>query len=200
MQNECLLVSPQPVGSAKTAWVNYFVFDGMAKIIQTTTFAEPAGAPTERVRRVIRMFSRAGIPSVACADMDAWQKSHVAVVTNIANALYRYDCDNCALAAAHDDLWRMVRAIKESFGVLKKLGIKPTPRKLHIFALPASVLVTMFRALMGTQLAEITMAKHCAAAKDEMISLQAEFDRLIDLSGVHTPNVDLLKENLMSTP
>lgn len=38
--------------------------------------------------------TKAGIPSVFCSDMDAWQKTHVAVITNIANALYGIKCDN----------------------------------------------------------------------------------------------------------
>lgn len=50
---------------------------------------------------------------------------------------------------------------------------------------------------MGTRLAEITMAKHCIAARPEMISLQEEFDRLIEKSGMKTPNIDQLRQNLL---
>jgi 2-dehydropantoate 2-reductase len=49
---------------------------------------------------------------------------------------------------------------------------------------------------MGTQLADVTMAKHCITARAEIISLQEEFDRLIQKSGLHTPHIDLLKKNL----
>ena len=49
---------------------------------------------------------------------------------------------------------------------------------------------------MGTQLAEITMAKHCINAKSEMIALQHEFDLLIENSEYSTPYIDSLKKNL----
>jgi 2-dehydropantoate 2-reductase len=49
---------------------------------------------------------------------------------------------------------------------------------------------------MGTQLAEITMAKHCVAAKAEMRCLQSEFDALIAKSGISTPAIDALHRYL----
>lgn len=37
----------------------------------------------------------------AWKDVAAWQKTHVATVTAIGNALYGFDCDNTALARDH---------------------------------------------------------------------------------------------------
>lgn len=51
---------------------------------------------------------------------------------------------------------------------------------------------------MRTQLAEFTMAKHSIAARDEMSFLQAEFDRLIAESGIPTPHINDLKQNLFT--
>jgi hypothetical protein len=42
------------------------------------------------------------------------------------------------------------------------------------------------------------MAKHTVAAKPEMQALQREFDRLIQKSGMETPAIDRLRENLFS--
>jgi hypothetical protein len=47
--------------------------------------------------------------------------------------------------------------------------------------------------IMGTKLAEITMAKQCIAAKQELMFLQAEFDELIALSCLRTPALDQLR-------
>lgn len=191
-----MIAFPSAGGEKFDGVVNYFVGKGLMRVFQTTTIGEIKKDGTNRVYNIIKAFNKAGIPTVHCEDMDAWQKTHVAVVTSIANALYGYNCDNYKLSKSYKSVKSMVLAIKEGFAVLKKLGIKPTPRKLSFFKLPASLLSVVFKLFMGTQLACITMAKHCVAARAEMICLQAEFDVLINKSGLHTPNIDKLKQNL----
>lgn len=189
---------PAAGGERRGGTVHYFVFRKLTRIFQTTTFGEINGKRTQRVTDIIRMFNHAGISSVFCTNMDAWQKSHVAMVTSIANALYGHDCGNKELASSRTDLIELVLAIKEGFAVLKRLGIQPTPRKLAVFKFPASVLAVAFGLIMRTQFAEITMAKHCIVAKEEMVALQNEFDQLIVASKTKTPHIDGLKQNLMS--
>jgi 2-dehydropantoate 2-reductase len=118
------------------------------------------------------------------------------MVTNIANALYGHGCDSKRLANSRKDVRNMVLGVKEGFAVLEKLGTKVTPRKLAFWRLPTVILTVAFKAIMSTQLAELTMAKHCIAARAEMVALQEEFDRLIQKSGQKTPYIDLLRENL----
>lgn len=197
---ERLLIGfPSAGGERKNGVVNYFIGKGIMRTFQTTTFGEIDEKKTQRVAAIIQIFNHAGIPSVFCPHMDAWQKTHAAVVTSIANALYGHGCDNRRLAGSWDDVKNMVLSIKEGFAVLKRLGVKPTPRKLGFFYLPACILTAAFKIFMKTQLAEITMAKHCIAAKTEMVFLQEEFDRLIDQSNMKTPHIDSLRRNLLCT-
>ena len=188
---------PSAGGERKNGIVNYFIGKGIMRAFQTTTFGEAKRGKTQRTYKIIEMFNRAGIPSVLCSDMDAWQKTHVAMVTSIANALYGQDCNNRQLAASWSNIKEMVLGIKEGFTVLKQLSIKPTPRKLGFFNLPACILTVAFKIIMGTELAEITMAKHCVVAKTEMVTLQEEFDQLIINSGIKTPHIDCLRHNLI---
>lgn len=174
-----MLGFPSAGGERIDGRVTYFVGRGAIRAFQTTTFGEYSGKKTNRVRLLIDSFNHAGIPSVFCSDMDAWQKTHVAMVTSIANALYRYDCDNYRLARSFDDVRLMVKGIKESFSVLNKLGYKTTPAKLRYFKLPAWLTAGVFKVVMGTKLAEITMEKHCIAARAELSCLQAELDVMI---------------------
>jgi len=81
----------------------------------------------------MKIFNQSGIPTVFCKNMDAWQKTHVAMVTCIANALYKYNADNFALAGSFEDIKLMVQGIKEGFSILNTLGIKVTPAKLKLF-------------------------------------------------------------------
>lgn len=188
---------PAAGGERANGEVVYFIGKGIMRAFQTTTFGEYNGKKTERVRRLINAFTRAGISSVFCDDMDAWQKTHVAMVTSIANALYKYDCDNYRLSGSYDSVCLMMRGIKEGFDVLNKLGIKTKPAKLWYMKLPIWMTARVFKIVMGTKLAEIAFAKHCIAAKTEMLSLQAEFDSLILQSRLQTPAIDILRKYLL---
>ncbi len=191
-----ILGFPSAGGERKDGIVRYFIGKGLMRAFQTTTFGEANGKKTHRVSELVQLFKRAGIPSVICPDMDAWQKTHVAMVTSIANALYKYNCDNRRLATSFQDVKIMVLGVREGLAVLKILGIQPTPRKLKFWELPSGILTVIFILFMKTQLAEVTMAKHCIAAKSEMVCLQAEFDMLIEKSGSKTPHIDVLRDNL----
>jgi len=187
---------PSAGGERIRGKVRYFVGKGFVRLLQTTTFGEASGLKTERVSQLIRAFTHAGIPSDYCADMDAWQKTHVVMVSSIANALYGHDCNNRRLARQYEDIRTMILAIKEGFLVLRKLGVCPTPYRMKFFDLPTGVLAGIFKIVMGTSLAEIAMAKHCAAATSEMVLLQQQFDELIAKSKVATPSIDKLRNNL----
>jgi 2-dehydropantoate 2-reductase len=187
---------PSAGGERLNGCIRYYISHGIMRSFQTTTFGEVYGKRSQRVDRLIDMFRHAGIPCVYCADMDAWQKTHVAMVTSIANALYGYGCDNKRIASSWTDVRNMVLGVKEGFAVLEKLGIRITPRKLAFWRLPTGMLTAAFKAFMGTQLAELTMAKHCIAARAEMVALQEEFNRLIQKSGLNTRHIDLLRQNL----
>ncbi|MDD3842620.1 MAG: 2-dehydropantoate 2-reductase N-terminal domain-containing protein [Candidatus Izemoplasmatales bacterium] len=197
--NDRLMIGfPSAGGERNDGIVDYFVGKGFMRIFQTTTFGELNGKKSKRVKELIKAFRKAGIPSIYSKKMDVWQKTHVAMVTCIANALYGYGCNNYLLAASHKSIIEMVRGIKEGFAVLNALGMDPTPRKLGFFYLPAGIITLIFRIFMNTKLSEITMAKHCLAAKPEMIYLQKEFDELILESKMSTPNIDALRQKLMN--
>lgn len=191
-----LLGFPSAGGERVNAEVHYFIGKGIMRVFQTTTFANLYGTKSRNVKRMIEIFNKAGIPSVFCRNMDAWQKTHVAMVTSIGNALYKYNSDNFKLANSYSDIKLMVKGIKEGFLVLNSINIKITPFKLHYFKFPIFLLAPIFKVVMGTKLAEITMARHTAAARSEMIYLQEEFDSLIRKSGENTPSIDKLKKNL----
>lgn len=187
---------PSAGGERNNGEVNYFIGQGLQRVFQTTTFGEYSGVKTARVQALIKLFNHARIPSVFYSDMDAWQKTHVALVSSIANALYGYECDNFRLGHSYKDIKDMIRGVKEGFQVLRKNGIKPAPEKLCWINLPTPILTLIFCFFMRTTLAETTMAKHCIAARPEMLLLQSEFDKLILKSGMRTPTIEKLRKNL----
>ncbi len=178
--------------------VNYFVGNGIIRLFQTTTFGEYDGKKSQRVKRLIKAFNNAGIPSVYSSNMDAWQKYHVSIVTCIANILYKYNGNNYELSQSSEDINLMIQGIKEGFYVLKSLGYSVTPMKLNYFKLPSALLVHIFKPLMSRELAKLTMSKHAMVAVEEMKCLQDEFDLLIAESGIETKAIDILKSYLYS--
>jgi len=192
-----MLGFPSAGGERVDGRVHYFIGKGFMRAFQTTTFSEYSRQKTERLQKIVDIFNNAGISSVVTSNMDMWQKTHVAMVTSIGNALYKYNSNNFALAKSYADIKLMVLGIKEGFAVLTKLGIKITPSKLHYLKLPVFMIAPIFKIIMGTKFAETAMAKHTAAAKPEMICLQEEFDMLIKKSNVATPSIDKLRKNLL---
>lgn len=189
---------PSAGGERREGLVNYFIGRGITRLFQTTTFGEYNRERTSRIIKLIRAFNKARIPSVFCKDMDAWQKYHVSIVTCIANILYKYNGNNYELSKSSKDVRLMIKGIKEGFSVLAALGYPVTPFKLNYFKLPESILLMIFKNLMGSKIAEITMSKHAMVAIEEMYCLQHEFDTLIIKSNIKTQGIDELKGYLRS--
>ncbi|MDA3948377.1 MAG: ketopantoate reductase family protein [Spirochaeta sp.] len=185
-------------GERQDGVVEYFIGRGAIRCFQTTTFGEYSGAKTARLAELIGLFRRAGIPAVGTSDMDGWQKTHVAIVTAIANALYKHQCDTYRLASSQADVKLMLDAVQEGLLVLKRLGHRLTPSKLWYMNLPTPVLVPIWRVFLNTKMAETAIARHTRVARSEMQQLQREFDTHISLSGVATPAIDQLRPYLFS--
>ncbi|NIQ75442.1 MAG: hypothetical protein GWN67_12505 [Phycisphaerae bacterium] len=126
-------------------------------------------------------------------NMEAWLKTHVAEVSPVANALYLAGGDNYRLARTRDGLVLMVRAIREGYQVLRALGVPITPANHKVFDwIPEPILVALMRRLLNTKTAEIEIAGHANAARDEMKQIADEFRALARTTSVPTPAMDRL--------
>jgi len=160
---------------------------------QSTTIGELDGRVTSRLEQVAQVFRDAELPVAFCANMDAWLKTHVALVSPIANALYLAGGDNYRLAHTRDGLVLMVRAIKEGLGVLNALKIPITPAGYRILAiLPEPLIVAVLQKRFKSPHVELVLTRHANTARDEMTALAEEFQVLALLSGKATPAIDTL--------
>lgn len=160
---------------------------------QPTTIGELDGHSTPRLKQIADALKGAGFPVDICPNMDAWLKTHVAMVNPVANALYMTGGDNHRLAHTRDGLTLMVRAIQEGFRVLRALDIPITPSKWKKFLwIPEPLLIAVMKRIVDTKAAEITMAGHANAARDEMKQLADEFKALAQKTSVPTPAMDRL--------
>ena len=165
----------------------------LASSVQPTTIGELDGRQSDRLGHITRAFHDAGLPVAVSDNMDAWLKTHVALVSPIANALYMAGGSNYRLANTRDGLVLLVRAVKEGLQVLRSLNIPITPAKYRVLAwLPEPLLVAVLHKSLATPRAELVLARHANAARDEMLTLADEFRALAKQSGVSTPAIDAL--------
>ena len=160
---------------------------------QPTTFGELDGQTTPRLQQIVEAFKSAGFPVAISPNMDAWLKTHVVEVLPAAQALYMAGGDNYRLARTRDALVLMIRAIREGHQVLRALDVPITPASHKIFNwIPEAVLVALARRLLNTKTAEIEIAGHANAARDEMKHIADEFRALARTTSVLTPALDCL--------
>lgn len=165
--------------------------------MQPTMFGEPDGQITPRLKEIASTFQQAGFPVAISRNMDAWTKTHVALISPMANALYMAGGDNYRLAQMPEALHLMVRAMGEGFQVLRQLGIPITPSKLKLWEwLPKPILVALLKRWAKTKHFEIVVARHANAARDEMQQLAAEFKVLTSQTQIATPALERLTSYL----
>ena len=174
--------------------VRYLVPPGWLQRAQKTTFGEPGGSMSPRLGRILRAFGEAGFPVAASPNMDAWLRTHAALLVAIGTSLAATGGDIRRLARTPDAIVLMVRALRENFGVLRKLGLPVAPGIMRVLAwLPELLLVPLMRRLLDTDTAEMGIVPHANADKNETKQLADELFELARAAAVPTPNADRLR-------
>lgn len=170
--------------------VRYLVAPGF---MQPTTFGELDGRATPRLKQIVNVFKVAGFPVAISSNMDAWQKTHVALVSPLANAIYFAGGDNYRLARMPEAGRLVVRGVREGFQVLRALGVPITPPSLRLWEwLPERLLVALLLRWANSRHFETVATRHANAARDEMKQLADEFRLLARRTTVETPALDRL--------
>ena len=160
---------------------------------------EVDGSITERTRQVARVLaSMPGYTVEIRTDMDAWLKTHVALLMpSIAPALYAAGTDNERMARTRDLLVLTVRAVREGFRVLHALHVPIVPERLRLFEwMPEPLLVAFVQRLIARQEMQVALVGHANAARDEVKHLADEFLALARSTSAPTPAIDRLYPHL----
>lgn len=156
---------------------------------------EVDGQITPRLKQVGKILaSMEGFDVDLRSDMDAWLKTHVALLMpSLAPAMRAAGSDNIRMAHTRDAIVLAIRAIREGFRVLRSLGYPIIPRSVRIFEqLPEPILVWGFQKRLVDPRMRIAMVEHSRSAKDEIKHLADEFLVLKKQSVVSTPVIDRL--------
>ncbi len=154
------------------------------RIVQPTTLGELSGNRGFRINKLYNILKHSGFPSSICNNMDAWQKSHLAMVIPLANGIYFDGRNNYTTARNKEAINSMTLSLRENFNFLKKNGIKITPTKLNVFIwCPRWLLNQILKTIYKTKFAETLISNHAINAKQEMKLLNNDFAYLAESKG-----------------
>jgi len=168
---------------------------GTQKRKMTIPIGEVDGRATERTHRVAdALNSMPGYRVEIRADMDAWLKTHVALLMpSLVPALYAAGTDNVRLAHTPDLIVLGIRAMREGLRVLRVLGVPITPARIRRFEwLPEPILLFVLQHTLVKDEMKVAVVGHAQAAPDEMRHLADEFLGLARSTSVPTPAIDRL--------
>jgi 2-dehydropantoate 2-reductase len=173
----------------------YFLVGGKPGKNAMIPIGEVDGQITTRLQEVGHILdSMEGFGVELRSDMDAWLKSHVALLMpSLAPAMKAAGRDNVRMAHTRDAIVLAIRAIREGFRVLKALGYPIVPDSVHMFErLPEPILVWGFQKRLVDPRIRVAMLEHGEAAQDEIKHLADEFIVLKQRTSIPTPSIDRL--------
>jgi ketopantoate reductase len=191
-----LMGFPMAAGFRRGYKVHYLVGGGPEKPARIP-IGEVDGSIRSRTRIVAAVLgTMEGVEAEIRTDIDAWLKTHVALLMpSLAPAMRAAGRDNVRMAHTRDAIVLAIRAIREGFRVLRKLGYPIVPSSTWVFRrLPEPILVWGFRKQLPDPRMRTAMLEHADAAQDEISYLAEEFYALARRSGVPTPAMDGLKK------
>ncbi len=149
-------------------------------LMQMTTIGELDGRLTLRARRLATALKDAGFPTALSRNMDAWLKTHVALVSPVADAFYAAGSDMTALSNSRPRVLALLHSIRQAFSALRAQGIPVTPARMHgLELLPVGLLVPACQWALRTSYAELVIARHATVAREEMAVLSGQLRALV---------------------
>lgn len=158
------------------------------RLFQPTMLAALDKNKNERLKTIAKMFKQAGFPTAISHNMDAWQKTHTAWVSPIAQAIYQANEAGKSLSQCQQILELTVDAIRESMRVLEALEIPITPPAFRLWLhLPNRLLAACLATWTKTDHFKTLILRHSLAAQDEMNQIAVEFSILAQAAHIPTP-------------
>lgn len=152
------------------------------KAMQATMFGEINGQVTERLRALGTIFTRSKLPFTISKEMDAMQKTHVALVVALSKDLYTENgLKDHATATSKASVREMVVTLKNYLRGLEQAGVAITPSKLKILQLcPTWLLAFLLRKVMQTKMVrEILFSDHAMNMKVEMEAMHQDLVKFL---------------------
>jgi len=185
---------PGSGGKIENGIVFYEIVSGL---IQPTTLGEINGSSSARIKELSRILKNAGFKVSISKNMDAWQKTHVALVGPLGDVIYYDGGNNYTVAKNPLAIMQMNLSVKENFNFLKNSGIGIVPWKLNIIRLmPLWILNIVMKYAFNTKWAETVISNHALNARNEMKVISNEFIELAKSKGYNLKEFEKLIESI----
>ena len=159
-----------------------------SKAVQPTTIGEVNGVNSPRLAALAEILEKSGFPVEICSNMDAWQKTHVAMMCPLVNVIFYDGGDNYSASQNPKALQQMVLALKEAFHFIQQSGIGIVPSKLSFLAwCPSWILKLLLKKAYNTKWAETVISKPALAAPHDYEMLTASFIKMAVAKGFELP-------------
>jgi len=155
---------------------------------------EPDGRILPRTKEVAEILnSMRGYRTEIRSDMDAWLKTHVALlVPTFVPAVYACDMDAKRFAETRDARVLSIRALREALAASESAGVAISPPGLkRLKYIPEPLFVFLLSKLAKTETFRNAL-EDLKTKPDEIVHLANEFYELIQPSSIETPAMDLL--------
>ena len=158
------------------------------------TIGELSGKITTRIEKIKKYLEDSNIPVKLSKDIDAWLKTHIALVSPLANVYFYLKAQGTYMADSPDGAELATQAIIEGVKVLKKLSYPILPRKFKLTLIFPKMLKKKIAELHKGKWYDIALKGHAEYAPIEMRRIADEFQVLVKRAGIPTPNIDKLYE------
>lgn len=193
-QGRVIPAFPGSAGKIENGIVFYEIVSGL---IQPTTIGELNGSDSTRIKELKSIFKNAGFNVSISKNMDAWQKTHVAMVGPLGDVIYFDGGNNYSVVRNLPAIKQMNLALKENFSFLKDSGIGIVPWKLNIIRLmPLWILNLTMKLAFNTKWAETIISNHALVARNEMKVISKEFIELARSKGYNLKEFEKMVERI----
>ena len=161
---------------------------------------ETDGKTSQRVEQIAEVFQNSGVPVEISQNIDAWLKTHAAMVMPIAGALCMADGNLKALPQNDAALRCLASAWREVLQALNAAHVPILPASAKIYTwIPEGIIVNVVRRALRNPAMAIGLA-HADNARPEMRCLAGELIRLARSVGVATPALEKLQAAMSRSP
>ncbi len=159
---------------------DHFVIATYVKDYCILYFGELDGVVSSRVEKIRDIFKESEINVIIPESIDAWLKSHAALISPLAMASYAARNKNKRIVDDDKLLTLSIKALKENLRALKEIGIAILPGKLGMMkVIPTFILKRKLKNLIASEFGRVALSGHANSARNEMIRISEDFRGLV---------------------
>ncbi len=138
------------------------------------------GKKSDRLKNIERVFTNSGIKVDISENIDAWLKTHMALISPLAMGGYAAKKRNKTLGTDKELINLALQGFREFINTLKELGFPILPKKFKLLTkIPLSLVRKKLLNLLNSDFGRIALSGHASAAKNEMKRLTDDMFEIV---------------------